>query len=156
MRIHRSLLLVAVAVPLLLLAACASRLRGEMSYDEHADFSRYKTFTLAAIDSASPEARRIAAEEVRNALEAKGLRAVDAATADVVAHVLLDRRHKMKAERSVGGGGVHVGMEVWLEDRASGGRVWSSWAAETFDDSLVAEEEIPEAVALIFESYPPK
>ena len=96
MRIHRSLLLVAVAVPLLLLAACASRLRGEMSYDEHADFSRYKTFTLAAIDSGSPEARRIAAEEVRNALEAKGLRAVDAATADVVAHVLLDRRHKMK------------------------------------------------------------
>ena len=155
MRMHRSLVLVAVAVPLLL-AACASRLRGEMSYDEKVDFSRYRTFALAAIDSGSPAARRIAGEEVRNALEAKGLRAVDGATADVVAHVLLDRRHKMKLSGSVGGGGEHVGMEVWLEDRASGGRVWSSWAAETFDDSLVAEEEIPKAVALIFESYPPK
>ena len=155
MRIHRALVLAAVAAPLLI-SACASRLRGEMSYDANADFSRYRTFALALIESGSPAARTIAAEEVGNALEAKGLRAVEGASADVIAHVLLDRRHKMKLSGSVGGGGEHVGMEVWLEDRASGERVWSSWAAETFDDSLVAEEEIPKAVALIFESYPPK
>ena len=47
-------------------------------------------------------------------------------------------------------------MEVALEDRASGERVWASWAAETYDESLVVEEEIPKAVDLIFESYPPR
>jgi hypothetical protein len=47
-------------------------------------------------------------------------------------------------------------MEVSLEDRTSGERVWSSWAAETYSDALKAEVEIPKAVELIFEAYPPK
>jgi Domain of unknown function (DUF4136) len=146
----------AAAFALLLQTGCASRLRGEVSYDDHADFSRYKTFAMTPIESGQPASRTLAASEVRGALEAKGLRAADPASADVLVHVLLDRRHKMKLSGSVGGGGEWVGMEVWLEDRASGDRVWSSWAAETLTDSLVAAEEIPKAVAVIFESYPPK
>jgi hypothetical protein len=47
-------------------------------------------------------------------------------------------------------------MEVTLDDRTTGERVWSSWAAETYHDALEAETEIPKAVGLIFEAYPPK
>jgi hypothetical protein len=68
----------------------------------------------------------------------------------------LDRRHKTRLSGSIGAGGEYVGMEVTLDDRASGERVWSSWAAETYTDALQAETEIPKAVELIFESYPPK
>jgi hypothetical protein len=147
---------VVAAFALLALAACASRLQGEVSYDDRADFSRYRSFALAPGDSGSPAARAIAEREVQRALEAKGLRAVDRASADLVAHLLLDRRRKARLSGSISPGGEAVGMEVALEDRASGERVWSSWAAETYNDSLEVEEEIPKAVDLIFESYPPK
>lgn len=147
---------VATAVALLALAACASRLQGEVSYDDRADFSRYRSFAVAPREGGAPAARAIAEREVKRALEAKGLRAVDRASADLVAHVQLDRRRKTRLSGSITQGGEYVGMEVALEDRASGERVWSSWAAETFNESLEAETEIPKAVDLIFESYPPK
>jgi hypothetical protein len=147
---------VLAAVALLSLAGCASRLQGEVSYDDRADFSRYRSFALAPGTSGPPAARAIAEREVRRALEAKGLRAVDPASADLVAHILLDRRRKARLSGSISPGGEAVGMEVALEDRASGERVWSSWAAETYDESLEVETEIPKAVDLIFESYPPR
>ena len=147
---------VAAAVALLALAACASRLSGEVSYDDQADFSRYRSFALAPGDSGAPAVRPIAEREVRRALEAKGLRAVERASADLVVHVQMDRRRKTRLSGSISRGGEYVGMEVALEDRASGERVWSSWAAETYNESLEAEKEIPKAVDLIFESYPPK
>lgn len=147
---------VVVVVGLLALTGCASRLQGEFSYDDRADFSRYRTFALAPGDSGTPAARALAEREVRRALEAKGLRAADPASADLVAHLLLDRRRKARLSGSISPGGEAVGMEVALEDRASGERVWSSWVAETYSESLEVEEEIPKAVDLIFESYPPK
>jgi hypothetical protein len=155
MRTARACLVVA-AVALLTLSGCASRLQGEVSYDDRADFSRYRTFALAPGDSGAPAARALAEREVKRALEAKGLREVDRASADLVAHLLLDRRRKARLSGSISPGGEAVGMEVALEDRASGERVWASWAAETYDESLEVEEEIPKAVDLIFESYPPR
>jgi hypothetical protein len=155
MRIDRALVL-AAALAALTLAGCASRLRGESSYDEHADFSRYHSYALVPLETGQPAARAIAEREVRRALEAKGLRAADRASADVLVRVLLDRRHKTRLSGSVSSGGEYVGMEVSLEDRASGARVWSSWAAETYSDALKAETEIPKAVDIIFEAYPPK
>jgi hypothetical protein len=155
MRIHRALVLAAVASALAL-AGCASRLQGEVSYDEGTDFSRYRSYALVPLETGAPAARTIAEREVRRALEAKGLRSADRASADLLARVLLDRRHKTRLSGSVGGGGEYVGMEVTLDDRKSGERVWSSWAAETYNDALKAETEIPKAVELIFESYPPK
>jgi hypothetical protein len=155
MRIRRALVLAAVASALSL-AGCASRLQGEVSYDEGADFSRYRTYALVPLQTGSPAARAIAEREVRRALEAKGLRAADRGSADLLARVLLDRRHKTRLSGSISAGGEYVGMEVTLDDRASGDRVWSSWAAETYSDALQAETEIPKAVELIFESYPPK
>lgn len=74
MRIDRALALTAV-VAALALAACASRLRGETSYDEGADFSRYHSYALVPLETGSPAARAIAEREVRRALEAKGLSA---------------------------------------------------------------------------------
>lgn len=145
-----------VAVALLALAACASRLQGEVSYDEGVDFSRYRTFALVAGDSGAPALRPIAAREVARALEAKGLRAVDPASADLLVHIQMDRRRKTRLSGSISKGGEYVGMEVGLEDRASGERVWSSFAAETYDESLEAGTEIPKAADFIFESYPPK
>jgi hypothetical protein len=138
------------------LTACASRLQGEMSYAEGTDFSKYRSYALVPLESGAPAARSIAEREVRGALEAKGLRAADRASADLLVRVLLDRRHKTRLSGSIGGGGEYVGMEVSLDDRKTGDRVWSSWAAETYSDALEAETEIPKAVALIFESYPPK
>jgi hypothetical protein len=147
---------VAAAVALLVLAGCASRLRGEVSYDDQVDFSRYRSFALAPGNSGTPAARAIAEREVRRALEAKGLREVDRTSADLVAHVQLARRWKARLSGSVSPGGEAVGMEVSLEDRASDERVWSSWVAETYNASLEVEQEITKAVDLIFESYPPK
>jgi hypothetical protein len=144
------------AVGLLVLAACASRLKGETSYDDSVDFSRYHSFALAPGTSGTPAARTIAEREVRRALQAKGLREVDRSSADVVARIQLARRWKARLSGSVGPGGEGVGMEVALDDRASGERVWSSWVAETYDESLQLEPEITKAVDLIFESYPPK
>ena len=92
---------VVAAVALLALAACASRLQGEVSYDGQADFSRYRSFALAPGESAAPAARAIAEREVKRALEAKGLRAVDRASADLVAHVQLDRRRKTRLSGSI-------------------------------------------------------
>jgi hypothetical protein len=155
MRFDRALVL-AAALAALALGACASRLQGEVSYDEGADFSSYRSYALVPLESGSPAARTVAEREVRRALEAKGLRAADRAAADVLVRVLLDRRHKTRLSGSVSPGGEYVGMEVTLDDRASGERVWSSWAAETYTDQLEAETEIPKAVELIFESYPPK
>lgn len=70
--------------------------------------------------------------------------------------VLLDRRHAARLSGSISPSTEYVGMEVSLDDRASGERVWSSWVAESYSDALQAETEIPKAVDLIFESYPPK
>jgi hypothetical protein len=147
---------VAAALALLALAACASRLRGEVSYDEGVDFSRYRSFALAPGASGTPAARAIAEREVRRALEAKGLSEVDRASADLLAHVQLARRWKARLSGSVSPGAEAVGMQVSLEDRASGERVWSSWAAETYNASLEVEPEITKAVEIIFEPYPPK
>jgi hypothetical protein len=155
MRIQRDPAFLAFVIALAF-TACASRLQGEASYSEGADFSRYRSYALVPLESGAPAARAIAEREVRSALEKKGLRAVDRASADLLVRVLLDRRHKTRLSGSIGGGGEYVGMEVSLDDRASGERVWSSWAAETYSDALEAETEIPKAVSLIFESYPPK
>ena len=108
------------------------------------------------LETSSPANRAIAEREVRRALEAKGLRAADRASADLLVRVLLDRRHKTRLSGSISTGGEYVGMEVSLDDRTSGERVWSGWAAETYSDELQAATEIPKAVDLIFESYPPK
>jgi hypothetical protein len=155
MHIDRALVL-AAAILALTLAACAGRLQGEVSYDEGTDFSRYRSFALVPHDTGSPAARGIADREVKRALEAKGLRAADRASADLLVRVLLDRRHRARLSGSITQANEVVGMEVSLDERASGNRVWSSWAAESYSDSLEVETEIPKAVELIFESYPPK
>jgi hypothetical protein len=152
----RSVSLLAAVVALVVASACASRLRGEVSYDEGADFSRYRSFALAPREHGDPRLHELAEREVQRALEAKGLRVADAASADLWAHIHMARRKKTKLSGSITGEGEFVGMEVTLEDRASGDRVWSSWAAETYREQLRAEEEIPKAVALIFEDYPPR
>jgi hypothetical protein len=153
MQIVRTLTALAAA---LILAGCASRLQGETSYAEGTDFARYRTYALLPLQAGLPGARAIAEREVRRALEAKGLRAGDRDSADLLVRILLDRRHKTRLSGSISTGGEYVGMEVSLDDRTSGERVWSGWAAETYSDELQAETEIPKAVDLIFESYPPK
>jgi hypothetical protein len=152
---HGRIAVVAATLALITLAGCASRLRGEVSYDEQTDFTRYRTFALAPREAGDPSLHAIAEREVRRALEGKGLRAAEPASADVLAHILMGRRKKTKLSGSITSG-EYVGMEVTLEERASGKRVWSSWAAETYSEKLEAETEIPKAVAVIFEDYPPK
>jgi hypothetical protein len=151
----RRIAVVATALALLGPAGCASRLRGEVSYDEQTDFSRYRTFALAPREAGDPALHAIAEREVKRALAGKGLRGAEPASADVLAHILMGRRKKTKLSGSITSG-EYVGMEVTLEERSSGKRVWSSWAAETYSEKLEAETEIPKAVDVIFEEYPPK
>src|SRR5262245_60772514 len=99
MRTRRTLAFAAI-VTTLALAACASRLQGESSYAEGTDFSRYRTYALVPLATGQPAARAIAEREVRSALEAKGLRAADRASADLLVRVLLDRRHKTRLSGS--------------------------------------------------------
>jgi hypothetical protein len=155
MRFERTPAVAALAAALVL-TACASRLQGETSYAEGTDFARYRSYALVPLEAGLPGTRAIAEREVRRALAAKGLREADRDSADLLVRILLDRRHKTRLSGSISTGGEYAGMEVSLDDRKSGERVWSGWAAETYTDQLKAETEVPKAVDLIFESYPPK
>jgi hypothetical protein len=155
MRTQRTLAFVAFLAALAL-AGCASRLQGETSYDHGTDFARFRTFALVPPAAGAPPAQALAESEVREALAAKGLRAADGGSADLLVRVRLGRRHKARLSGSISTGGEYVGMEVTLDERTSGERVWSGWAAETYNDALQAETEVPKAVDLIFESYPPR
>jgi hypothetical protein len=138
-----------------LLGACASRLTGDVEYEQGVDFARFKTFEFAPV----PDAQRdnpnwkVAREEIEKALVAKGLQ--QASGGDLLVEYSLGTRAKVRVS-GASSGGKHGGLVIELEDRRTGNTLWHGWAAETWYDSMDPAAEIRKAVPLILAQYPPK
>ncbi len=51
--------------------------------------------------------------------------------------------------------GEYAGLAVSMRERRSGDMAWHAVAAMTYYSNLVAADEIPKAVALVLEDFPP-
>jgi hypothetical protein len=137
------------------LLACASKLTGDVEYDEDVDFARYRTFQFAP----PPEAQRdnpnwgVAREEIEKTLVAKGLKRADGG--DLLVHYSVGTRAKVRVSGG-SSGGKYGGLVVEFRDAKNHQTLWHGWAAETWYDSMDPAVEIREAVALILAQYPPK
>jgi hypothetical protein len=137
------------------LLACASKLTGDVEYDEGVDFARFRTFQFAP----PPEAQRdnpnsgVARQEIEKGLVAKGLKRADGG--DLLVHYTVGTRAKVRVN-GASSSGRHGGLVVELRDPKSHHTLWHGWAAETWYDSMDPAVEIREAVALILAQYPPK
>lgn len=139
----------------LALVACANpRLQTHMYYDHEIDFSKISTFAIVGGDGGTAENRALAERGLREGLEAKGLSAASAEQADVLVQVDLGRRSKVRMSGGMSTG-EYAGLAVTLRERRSGDVAWHAVAAMTYYDSLVAAQEIPKAIALVLEDYPP-
>lgn len=138
----------------LALACVKPRLQSHVYYDHELDFSRIKTFAITGGAGGTPANRALAESGLRKGLEAKGLRVASAQEADVLVRVDLGRRSKVR----IGGQmttGEYAGLAVTMRERRSGDMAWHAVAAMTYYDDLVAKDEIPKAVAMVLEDYPP-
>ena len=147
-------LVVTLLVLALALACAKPRLQSHMYYDQDVDFSKITTFAISAGAGGTPENRALAESALRKGLEAKGLTAVAAEEADVLVQVELGLRSKVRISGRMSTG-EYAGLAVSMRERSSGDMAWHAVAAMTYYDNLVAADEIPKAVALVLEDYPP-
>lgn len=146
---------IAVFLALAATLACAKpRLESHMYFDHEFDFAKIKTFAISPGAGGTPENRKLAEEGIRKGLEAKGLQAASADAADVLVQIDLGRRSKVRISGRMTTG-EYAGMAVSMRERKSGDMAWHAVAAMTYYDNLVAADEIPKAVALVLEDYPP-
>lgn len=146
---------VATLVVLSLALACVKpRLQSQMYYDHDLDFAKVKTFAMTGGSGGTPENRALAEAGLKKGLEAKGLKLAPAATADVLVRVDLGIRSKVRVSGRMSTG-EHAGLAVSMRERRSGDMAWHAVAAMTYYDDLVAADEIPKAVALVLEDFPP-
>jgi len=166
----------AVAASLAALAAC-STLRTTADWDPARDFSKYATFAFKPV---RPEPNEIASQRIKRAIEAalvsKGLRRVDESPdLRVVTHYRLRHQKELVTYnagwgygwRWRGAGGmstttvrnIPVGtLVVDLVDAKEKELAWRGTAADTVKDDTPAEKEqaLQEAMAKLFEGFPPK
>lgn len=138
----------------LALGCAKPRLESHMYFDQALDFSSIKTFAIVPGDGGTEANRALAERELSQGFEAKGLRAAPADSADTLVQVDLGRRSKTR----ISGGmttGEYAGLAVSMRLRKSGAMAWHAVARMTYYDSLVAANEIPKAVALLLEDFPP-
>ncbi len=163
-------------LPLLLLAACSS-VSTNYDYDMSYDFSKLRTYRWADIPSRS-DADPLVVQRVGTAVEAE-LRAKGYAqaegTPDFLVATYVGRRTRIQVTdwgygygpwgRWYGGGGLDVyeyeegTLIVDIVDNRSRKLVWRGTAVRTIDPQATPEEKtehINEAVARIFESFPPQ
>jgi hypothetical protein len=144
-----------------------------VDYDRSADFSRYKTFGFQRGTPARRDFMQRRIEEViASTLQSKGLAAAKAEKPDlrVFTHVVIEREQRIDTiVYGYGwrwGGGVAttrvtdfpVGtLIVDLVDTETKELVWRGKASDTIDrDSEAREEQLREAVAKMFERFPPE
>lgn len=145
----------ATLLALALALACAKpRLDSHMYYDHEVDFSKIKTFAITKGDGGTPENRALAESGLRKGLEAKGMQVASAEKADVLVQVDLGRRSKVRISGRMSTG-EYAGLAVSMRERRSGDMAWHAVAYMTYYDNLVAPDEIPKAVALVLEDFPP-
>lgn len=144
-----------ILLGLVLALACGTpRLQSHVYYDRQLDFGRIQTFAIAPGAGGTPENRALAERDLRKGLEAKGLREVASEAADVLVQVDLGRRSKVRMSGSMSTG-EYAGLAVSMRLRESGAMAWHAVAAMTYYQNLVAADEIPRAVALVLEDFPP-
>lgn len=159
-----------------LLAAC-STVRVQTDYDPAVDFSAYHTFAWMAVDGAASASPDLTTQRVHSAVEstlgALGYRRVDPASADLlVTHsASVDQRiHVDQAYR--GYGYRHAGYtETWVDvydegelmielvDAQRERVVWQGVAQARVNPQQSPQEreqQVREAVAAIFKSFPPR
>lgn len=146
-----------VLVCLALATGCASRLSGDVRYDQDVDFAALKTFAFEKDLDATPEARRANVGTARAAIEksltAKGYRFVDRGAADVWIKIASGRINKSSSSGQAGWG-TYGGIQLDMV-RPDGSFLWEGWAVETWRESMDPATEIEKAVALILEQFPP-
>ncbi|HTO74445.1 MAG TPA: DUF4136 domain-containing protein [Thermoanaerobaculia bacterium] len=177
MRSRLGFILVTAAIATL--AACSS-ITTSADYDKAANFSQYKTYAWKDTDQKQNELveNRIKAA-VDAQLQAKGLHKVDSSPdLWVVEHVRLSEQTQINTYdsgwgygwgwRGYGGGGmssttvqkIPVGnLIVDLVDAKENQLKWRGTASKTLDPSASVDKKtqnVNEAVAKMFESYPPK
>ncbi len=146
---------VATLLALALAVACAKpQLQSHMYYDHEVDFSKAKTFAMVGGDGGTAENRALAERLLREGLESKGLSVASAEEAALLVQVDLGRRSKVRISGRMSTG-EYAGLAVTMRERGSGDVAWHAVAFLTFYDSLVAAEEIPKAVAMVLEDFPP-
>ncbi|MEN8184761.1 MAG: DUF4136 domain-containing protein [Myxococcota bacterium] len=138
----------------LALACAKPQLQSNVFFDHDADFPAFKTFAIAGGTGGTDTNRTLAEKEVRKGLAAKGLRAVDAGQADLLVQVDLGRRAKVRLS-GAGSRGEYAGIVIGMRTRKANALVWQAVAALTYYESLDPAVEIPKAVALALEDFPP-
>lgn len=151
----RSIVLVLLV---LVAAACATRLQGDVWVDEGVDFARYRTFAVSDYKRPAPgtpqaEHRLLAENLVVAELEERGFRQTGADRADMLLEVTLGARHKARTSGSSTWGTLG-GLDVALLDRRTGRSLWRGWAAETWSEDADPRVEIPKAVELLATQTP--
>jgi hypothetical protein len=146
-----------ILVGTLIVAACATKLHGDVRYSHDVDFTRFKSFSMATLRKApSPEAaknRAFAQQEITQALTAKGLRHTETG-GDLLVKVRMGLRSKV-ATSGGSNWGTAAGIQIELWDPQQNDILWEGWASESYYDDLDPKVEIRKAVALILEQFPP-
>ncbi len=139
-----------------------------------ADFSKYKTFTLAEgrLNSKSPElnndiVRKKIQVNIRKNLEAKGLTFIDSGPSDLNVRFTLGAARKIERDvypagwRGLGTRVVRVPytegtLVIDLLDRSTHSMVWRGIAREEKSDPSKVEAKLDNMVKKAIDKYPPK
>ncbi len=158
----------------LLVAASAFAQKVEIESDQAADFSQFKTFTLAEgrLNSRNPSlnnelVRKRLDADIQRYLQAKGLTFVPAGPSDLNVRYTLGAVRKTELEaypagwRGWGTRVVRVPytegtLVIDLRNRATRSLVWRAIAREQKADPTKVESKLDAMVRKAFEKYPPK
>lgn len=170
----------AVGLVALSAAACANTMRVKTDYDKSAVFGNYHTFSvMKGNSSGNPLMDQRVADDVTQALTAKGLKEAPAGSADatVVYHVATKTKHSYSTfydgfgggYRRWGWGGMGMGTSTtYVEDYKVGTvvvdifdaktkqAIWHGTAVGALNDSAQANaKETATAIDQMFEKFPP-
>ncbi len=158
----------------LLVALAAFAQKVQIECDAEADFSKYKTFTIAEgrLNSKNPSLsgdliRKRIQLDIRKNLESKGLTYVESGPSDLNVRFTLGAARKVEREaypagwRGLGTRVVRVPytegtLVIDLFDRGSHSMVWRGISREEKSDPSKIEGKLDDMVKKAIEKYPPK
>jgi Domain of unknown function (DUF4136) len=161
-----------IAAVLLLVASASFAQKIEMEFDQAADFSHFKTFTLGTgrLNSKNPSLnselikKRIDAD-IEKYLSAKGLEFTPSGPADLRVHYTLGAARQTRVETyPAGWWGTRVvrvpytegTLVIDLRNPAAKSLVWRAIAREEKSDAAHIEAKLDDMVKKSFDKYPPK
>ena len=155
----------------LLLAGCST---ASVSYDQHTDFSAYRTFSQAPPPKAAPNLIGYTSivggqiqDEIASQLQAKGFRAASPETADLV--VVTSISGQQRTDLVSDGGGWYGGygdtytvryvegtMIIDIFDRAKKQLIFHGWDQKQIFSSSADTKEVLKSVDEILAKFPPQ